>query len=50
MAEQLAVKIRKEQGKAQVKKLRREGFIPAILYGHGQANVNLALNAGPGGP
>ena len=45
MAEQLAVKIRKEQGKAQVKKLRRAGFIPAILYGHGQENVNLALPA-----
>ena len=45
MAEQLAVKIRKEHGKTQVKKLRRAGFIPAILYGHGQENVNLALQA-----
>jgi len=45
MAEQLAVKVRKEQGKNQVKKLRREGLIPAVLYGHGEAAVNLALTA-----
>ncbi|HZZ73263.1 MAG TPA: 50S ribosomal protein L25 [Pirellulales bacterium] len=45
MAEKLSVKIRTEHGKQQVKKLRRAGFIPAILYGHGQENVNLAVNA-----
>ncbi len=45
MAEQLAVKIRKERGTTQVKKLRRVGMVPAILYGHGQENVKLAISA-----
>ena len=45
MAEQLAVKIRKERGTSKIKKLRRAGMIPAVLYGHGQENVCLALQA-----
>lgn len=40
----LAVKTREILGK-KVKALRREGFIPAELYGHGFANVHLALPA-----
>ena len=39
----LAVKDREKFGKA-VKALRREGFIPAELYGHGFENAHLAVN------
>ncbi len=31
-----------ETGKS-VKKLRRSGFVPAVVYGHGAANVNIAV-------
>lgn len=34
---------RDETGTAAVRRLRREGKVPAVLYGHGQENVNLAL-------
>lgn len=40
----LAVKTRDVLGK-KVKALRREGFIPAELYGHGFENIHLALPA-----
>jgi large subunit ribosomal protein L25 len=40
----LAVKSRDILGK-KVKALRREGFIPAELYGHGFKNIHLALPA-----
>ncbi len=40
----LAVKTRDILGK-KVKALRREGFIPAELYGHGFKNIHLALPA-----
>lgn len=40
----LAVKTRDVLGK-KVKALRREGFIPAELYGHGFKNIHLALPA-----
>lgn len=40
----LTVKTREKFGKA-VKSLRREGFIPAELYGHGVANLHLSVPA-----
>jgi large subunit ribosomal protein L25 len=43
MAETLNVKVRGETGTARMRRLRNTGAIPAILYGHGEANVNLAV-------
>jgi large subunit ribosomal protein L25 len=43
MAEVLQVRIRNEAGSNAVKRVRRAGDIPAILYGHGEANVCLAV-------
>ncbi|MDX1965136.1 MAG: 50S ribosomal protein L25 [Pirellulales bacterium] len=45
MAEVLNVEIRENRGARANKRLRGEGKIPAILYGHGEANVSLALPA-----
>jgi large subunit ribosomal protein L25 len=39
----LAAKIRKELGK-KVKSLRKEGFLPAVLYGHKIKNLNLEVD------
>ncbi len=44
MAEQLNVKTRENFGKRNNRRLRRGGGIPAILYGHGEANVSLSLS------
>ncbi len=38
----LEAKTRLETGKS-VKKLRRLGFVPAVVYGHGTANINIAV-------
>lgn len=43
MAEVLNVSVRQELGTGRVRQLRRSGHTPAILYGHGKANVNLAI-------
>lgn len=43
MAEVLNVSVRQELGTGRVRQLRRSGQTPAILYGHGKANVNLAI-------
>lgn len=43
MADVLNVKKRERQGKKATRRLRSTGVIPAILYGHGEANVNLAV-------
>ncbi len=43
MTDVLHVVIRKELGTGQVRRLRRGGQTPAILYGHGEQNVNLAI-------
>ena len=43
MAEVLNVKVRKETGKRPVRKLRRDGAIPAVLYGHGEQTVSLSI-------
>lgn len=41
---QLNVKKRKEHGKSNAKKLRKDGFLPAVLYG-GENNTPLIINA-----
>lgn len=43
MSDVLNVKKRERQGKKAIRRLRATGVIPAILYGHGEANVNLAV-------
>jgi large subunit ribosomal protein L25 len=40
----LSAKIRNEKGKSAIKKLRKEGLIPAELYGHKVENLHLAVN------
>ncbi len=45
MAETLNVKERDKGGKRDSRRLRRAGSIPAVLYGHGEANKNLAVVA-----
>jgi large subunit ribosomal protein L25 len=45
MAEVLNVKPRKSRGKREARRMRRSGAIPAILYGHGEANQSLAVGA-----
>jgi large subunit ribosomal protein L25 len=45
MAEQLQVAARENLGKHNTRRLRRAGHIPAILYGHGEKNVPLAVPA-----
>jgi large subunit ribosomal protein L25 len=45
MAETLNVKERKTRGKREARRLRRAGSIPAVLYGHGEANKHLAVLA-----
>ena len=45
MAEALNVQTRQQHGKRDVRRLRAAGSIPAILYGHGEANIPLAVSA-----
>jgi large subunit ribosomal protein L25 len=45
MAEQMVVEHRVQGGKLDNRRLRRSGKIPAVLYGHGQENVCLAVSA-----
>jgi large subunit ribosomal protein L25 len=45
MAEQLKVEKRKTHGKRNNQRLRRGGKVPAVLYGHGEECVSLALAA-----
>jgi large subunit ribosomal protein L25 len=45
MKEVLETKIRSELGSNAVKRVRKAGCVPAILYGHGQSNVNLSIPA-----
>ena len=46
MAEVLHVKRRSATGSRAARRLRRNGQVPAILYGHGEENVPLSLSAG----
>lgn len=41
---QLNAEIREEAGKKSTKKVRRDGFVPAIVYKEGQETVNLKIN------
>jgi large subunit ribosomal protein L25 len=45
MAEVLNVKLRNTRGKRHARRLRAEGAIPAVLYGHGEKTVSLQLAA-----
>ena len=46
MADTLNVKRREQLGSANNRRLRKTGMVPAILYGHGEANLNLTVPAG----
>ncbi len=41
MSDSVEVKLRKETGTRASRKLRREGLVPAVLYGHGEKCVDL---------
>jgi len=43
MADNLTVTTRQQLGSANTRRLRKAGAIPAILYGHGEANLSLVL-------
>lgn len=43
--ETLTVEVRSNVGKVANKHLRRQGKIPATLYGHGEASLSIAVNA-----
>lgn len=43
MSETLKVDIRESRGKRHARRLRQAGAIPAILYGHGEANLSLSI-------
>ncbi len=43
MSEVLQVKVREETGSNAVKRVRRAGYVPAVLYGHQEANVKLSV-------
>jgi large subunit ribosomal protein L25 len=45
MTDTLHVKNRADIGSASTRRLRRSGLVPAVLYGHGEPNVNLVLPA-----
>jgi large subunit ribosomal protein L25 len=45
MAAPLKVKRREKLGGSNNRRLRQQGQVPAILYGHGEANVSLALSS-----
>lgn len=45
MADVLNVDPRDELGSAKTRRLRQQGKVPAVLYGHGEQNVHLAMPA-----
>lgn len=45
MAEVLNVQIRHTRGKHRARQLRKEGIVPAVLYGHGKETVALSVPA-----
>lgn len=45
MAEALNVKARENTGTQNNRRLRKQGIVPAVLYGHGEKNVNLTATA-----
>ena len=44
-AEALLVEKRETTGTLRIRRLRKEGKVPAILYGHGKENVNLVIDS-----
>jgi large subunit ribosomal protein L25 len=40
---QLEVKVRKEKGKGYARRIRRQGIIPAVLYGEGESSLSLEV-------
>jgi large subunit ribosomal protein L25 len=45
MADLLKVKRREKLGGGNNRRLRQQGQVPAVLYGHGEANVSLSINS-----
>ena len=45
MAETLQADVRDTSGKRHAKRLRADGKVPAVLYGHGQKTISLAVPA-----
>ena len=45
MAETIEVQLRDQVGKRNNRRLRRSGSVPAVLYGHGEQNLNLSMPA-----
>ena len=45
MSDQLKVESRKNHGKRSNRRLRRDGHLPAVLYGHGEECLSLTLAA-----
>src|SRR5262249_49137071 len=45
MAENVKVKRREKLGGGNNRRLRRTGHVPAVLYGHGEASVPLAIES-----
>jgi large subunit ribosomal protein L25 len=45
MSDILNVSTRTVSGRRDSKRLRKQGLVPAVLYGHNQANVNLSIPA-----
>ena len=43
-AENLTVEKREETGTLRIRRLRKAGKIPAVLYGHGQESLNLSID------
>lgn len=41
---ELAVQVRKEQKKGPARRLRQQGFVPAVFYGRSAENILLAVN------
>jgi large subunit ribosomal protein L25 len=45
MAETFTVQLRSTRGKQHARRVRRGGAVPAVLYGHGQETLSLAIPA-----
>ncbi|MBI2826066.1 MAG: 50S ribosomal protein L25 [Planctomycetia bacterium] len=45
MSEALKVEPRKTHGKRNARRMRRQGTIPVVLYGHGEKTLSLAVSA-----
>jgi large subunit ribosomal protein L25 len=45
MSKALVAEVRSDFGKGAARKTRREGKVPAVIYGHGSAPIHVALDA-----